>query len=132
MNESAIENALGQRLATLTPARPIVWPNKDAPAGIAKPYMIFDPVRVGRTDATIAGGAAIARGYVVVTVVAPVDAFSGPALTVADGIAALFPYGLRISSAAGRITIIKPPEILRAFRDGPDWRQPVRIDYEAS
>jgi hypothetical protein len=62
-------------------------------------------------------------------VVSETDAWANDALNIAEEVAAVFPYGQRLAN--GQITIKKPPQIEQAFRDGPDWRTPVRVDYEA-
>lgn len=127
---AAIETALGQRLATMPGAPPIVWPNKAADP--ARPYVVFDHVPVDAEDRTIAGGATEQLGYVVITVVAPIDRFATEAATLADQIAARFSFALRLTAGSGQVVITKPPAVLRPFRDGDDWRQPVRVDYRAA
>lgn len=127
----AISNALGQRLATLTPERTIGWPNKDVPAGTALPYLIFDFVPVSRTEGTIKGGHAISRGFAQVTVMAAQNAFATSATTIAENVAALFPFGLRLTVTGGKVLINQPPEVQQGYPDGPHWRVPVRIPYEA-
>lgn len=128
----AISNALGQRLATLTPERTIGWPNKDVPAGTALPYLIFDFVPVSRTDDTLKGGHAISRGFAQVTVMAAQNAFATEATTIAESVAALFPFGLRLTASGGATVLVsQPPEVQQGYPDGPHWRVPVRIPYEA-
>jgi hypothetical protein len=90
-------------------------------------------VRVNRRDATIVGTDPISLGFAQVTIVAEVDKFSTSAVRLADDVAARFPMGLRLNvSGGGVIVIIQPPSVLQGFRDGPDWRVPVRIEYEAA
>lgn len=130
MNEVDIANALGQRLAASPSLGTIVWENKDASP--ARPYLNFEIVRVARRGQALASDVPISRGYVMVTVVADVDEFATSATQLADSVAARFEYGLRLSITGGTVVIISPPTILQGFRDGPDWRVPVRIDYEAA
>jgi hypothetical protein len=131
MNEVAIANAIGQRLAAAPSLGTIVWENKDATP--ARPYLQFELVRVNRRNLTIESSAPVSRGFAVVTIVADVDKFATSATQIADSVAARFPFGLRLPiSGGGVVVIIQPPSILQGFRDGPDWRVPVRIEYEAA
>lgn len=131
MTPVEIEKALGQRLAAMPNVPTIVWPNQDA--NPPRPFLLFQHVPVTRADATLDGAGETARGYALVTVVTDrnVDTFATPANALAGSVMAQFAYGLRLSMAAGEITINKPPEALAGYRDGPDWRAPVRVDYVA-
>jgi len=131
ITDTAISNALGQRLATLSPSLTIGWPNKDVPAGTAHPYLIFDHVPVSRRDDTLGGGGEIVRGFAQVTVMAKIGNFATGATTIADSIAALFPYTLRLPVTGGEITISQPPEVQQGYPDGAHWRVPVKIPYFA-
>lgn len=131
MNEADIANAIGQRLAASPSLGTIVWENKDATP--ARPYLQFEVVRVNRRELTLSAGAPVSRGYVLVTIVADIDKFATSATQKADDVAARFPFGQRLDiSGGGQIVVISPPSVLQGFRDGPDWRVPVRIDYEAA
>jgi hypothetical protein len=129
MTEEDISNALGQRLVAVLPATTVVFENRDGLP--ANPYVAAEDVRVSTTDDTLTGGFKISRGFLQATVVTEAGIFANPALQIADEIAAGFNYGDRISITDGVILITKPPAIGQGFRDGPDWRVPVRIDYEA-
>jgi hypothetical protein len=131
MNEADIANAIGQRLAASPLIGTIVFENKDATP--ARPYLQFEIVRVNRRDPTINATAPISRGFALVTIVAEVDKFATSATQIADTVSARFPKGLRLNvSGGGVVVIIEPPSVLQGFRDGPDWRVPVRIEYEAA
>ena len=132
ITDTAISNALGQRLATLSPALTIGWPNKDVPTGTPHPYLIFAHVPVSRTDSTLTGGGTIVRGFAQITIMSDIGVFSTAATTIADSIASLFPYTLRLPVTGGTITINNPPEVQQGYPDGPHWRVPVRIPYSAS
>ncbi len=132
ITDTDISNALGQRLATLSPALPIGWPNKDVPAGTPHPYLIFDHVPVSRTDDTLKGGVEIVRGFIQIAIMSEIGVFATGASAIADSIRALFPYALRLPVTGGSITIIDPAEVQQGYPDGPHWRVPVRIPYEAS
>lgn len=129
MTEEDISNALCQALIYGLPGRTIILENRN---GIPqKPYIAAEIVRVSTTDDTLAGGFKISRGFMQATVVIEAGNLANEALHLADHIAAVFPYGRRISIPDGVILINKPPAVGQGFRDGPDWRLPVRIDYEA-
>jgi hypothetical protein len=154
MKEADIANVLGKRLAnnfTLIVSEggealedpsaqafwaiqnmniPIAWENKDA--DYPRPYIRFEVVRVNRRELNIAPGNPVSRGYAVLTIVADVDTFATPANALADQVAERFPFGLRLAiPEGGTLVVISPASVLQGFRDGPDWRVPVRVDYEA-
>ena len=132
ITDTDISNALGQRLATLTPALTIGWPNRDVPTGTPHPYLIFTHVPVSRTDSTLTGGGTIVRGFAQITIMSEIGVFSTAATTIADSISSLFPYTLRLPVTGGTITINNPPEVQQGYPDGPHWRVPVRVPYSAS
>ena len=129
MTEGEISEALCRRLVEALPQYSVLQENRDNLP--AQPYLITEIVRVSKTDATLAGGKPVHRGYLQVTVVSETDAFNAEGLAIAEEAAAVFPYALRIPAGDGEIVIQKPPQVEQAFRDGPDWRTPVRVDYEA-
>jgi hypothetical protein len=132
ISNTAIANVLGQRLQTLVPELAIAWPNKDLPAGTTHPYLVFDHVPVSRTDDTLSGGVPISRGFLMVTVMSEIGTFASTATDTAEDVAALYPYALRFAVTGGTITITNPPEVMQGYPDGPHWRTPVKINYEAS
>lgn len=129
MTPDDIETALGQRLAAISPAQTTVWQNSDE--NPARPFLFFQHVPLSRTDATLDGLGETQIGYVDVAVVIDRNTFTTPANIIAAAVMAQFAYGLSLAAGTGRITINKPPEVLRGYRDGPDWRLPVRINYVA-
>lgn len=129
MTEEDISDALGQALVAGMPQYTVVVENRDSVP--AKPYIAFEIVRVSTTDDTLRGGFKISRGFMQATVVAEAGEFANPSLRIADLIAAGFPYGTRLTIPDGTVLITKPPAVGQGFRDGPDWRTPVRVDYEA-
>jgi len=152
ITDTAISNALGQRLAALTPALTIGWPNEDVPTGTPHPYLIFTHVPVSRTDSTLTGGGTIVRGFAQISIMSEIGLSTTASMVrsksivgadgngillpsvgaIANSIAALFPYTLRLPVTGGSITIIDPPEVQQGYPDGPHWRVPVRIPYSAS
>lgn len=130
MDEADISQTLGQRLAGMTDCPPIAWENKDASP--ARPYLAVEMVRVSRRAPGLSGGAVIARGFMQVTVVTAVDKWAYPAERLAQQVADRFPKALRLAGpSGGYVTVTEAPDIKQGYRDGPDWRVPVQIDYWA-
>lgn len=134
MTFQQIEAALGQRLAALSPAYPIAWPNKDydPKASGAVPYIEFRHVPSARTDDSIDATLTVQTGIVLLTVVVNRDGFSNQANTIAQAIANQFEYGLRLDAGDGGVLITKPSELATGFADGVYWRQPVRVNYRSA
>ncbi len=128
MTDAEIANLLKARLGENT-ALPVAWPNDKAPA--AKPYLAVSITRVSTTDPTLDGTSKMQRGRFLVAVVIDEGVAEDTANTKADAIAALFPYGLRLTGL-GQITIVKPPHVSSGYPMGPSWRVPVIIDFTAS
>ena len=123
-----IEQAIGERLKA-TPGIPdIVWQNQDA--NPERPFVFMQHVPTARSDVTGDGGGEQATGYFTATVVIAENQYTTPALVIAEAIMAQFPYTLKISAGSGNVSIYQPPHTENGFRDGPDWRVPVRIDYQ--
>lgn len=127
MTEAEISDALCGRIKDNLPARRVIWENRDAIP--QRPYIVLEVVRLPPIDRTTDGSLKTRRGYVQATVVSEVDEFANPGLLISGEIEALFPKG-QIVIGGNAITIKNPPHISQGFRDGPDWRTPVRIDYE--
>lgn len=127
---TAIETAFGQRIA-MPEILPIVWPNRAVSP--EKPYIAVQHVPTTRSAPAISGtGAIVARGYFVATVIAETNTFATEASGKADEIAARFPMGLRLTVDGRVMQIVQPAQFLAALRDGADWRQPVRIEYQVT
>lgn len=129
VNQTEITKALGERLDAGT-AVTIAWENNDASPAL--PYLQVEFVPVAPSDPTLAGGDAVYPGYMMVYVNSDRDAFATPALAIADAVAALFPYALTLTTASGKVVVTAPPRIMQAYRDGANWRTPVRVDYRAA
>ena len=133
MTENDISKALGNHLQAMSGILPIYWENQDIPLKTARPYLVTQVVRVSRRELSLAGsGGLIARGFMQVTVIADLDKWATPAMTIADNIAAHFRKGTKLTENGGIVTILDAPDILPALRDGSDWSVNVQCDYEAS
>lgn len=129
MTEALIEAALLSALTAALPTARIIRENRDGVP--AKPWIAAEVVRVSRLDDTLVGSFPRARGFLQATVVTEAGLGTSDALTLATTIATAFPMGKRMTITGGVVIIWKPPFIDQGFRDGPTWRLPVRIDYEA-
>lgn len=127
MTDADVQAAIGQALAAVSVLPAIVWPNKDATPAL--PYLVFDPVPVGRISRTLAGASETASGYVLVTVVSKQNEFATIAQAIAQTIVNAFPRGLRITTTGGKVLINQPTRIMQAYDDGTHWRTPVRVEY---
>lgn len=128
ISQEEIEIELGKYLAAMDGVPAIAWQNKDIDP--ARPFLATDHVPGSRTDPTLDGEGETVTGQFMVYVVIERGKFTKAANALADKVLQRFKYGTLISLSIGGILIVKPPEVLTGYRDGPDWRVPVRIDYE--
>lgn len=129
MTDAEIVKALGLRLHGLH--YKIVWED-DAPGLPDLPYLTFELVPTGRIDDTLDGSGALFTGYAQVTVVTKLGEKAIRARDIAEDVAATFPMTLTIATPTGLVTIIRATDVRQGFRDGPNWRIPVRVYYEAA
>ena len=122
-----IEIALYQHLAGMLGVPPIAWPKKDA--NPVRPFLAVDHIPGSRDDPTLDGTGETVIGQLHVSVVVGENQFVTSANALADRVMARFAYKTRISFASGVALVTKPPEVLAGYKDGPDFRVPVRVDY---
>lgn len=128
ISQEEIEIELGKYLAAMDDVPEIAWQNKDVDP--ARPFLAADHVPGPRTDPTLDGTGETVTGQLMIYVVTERGTFTKPANILADKVMQRFKYMTLIPLAEGAILVVKPPETLPGYRDGPDWRTPVRIDYE--
>lgn len=108
-----------------------------------RPFVLIDHVPTEWTDRTVTGGSTVASGYVDASVVfSLIPGANIPAVNarssrpsandLADAIIAAFPKGRRIDVGFWCLVISEPskPVARGGFKDGADWRVPVRITYQ--
>ena len=122
-----IEIELCKHLEGMTDAPEIAWQNKDIDP--ARPFLAADHLPGSRTDPTLDGTGETVIGQLMVYAVIEGNTFTKPANLLADKVINRFKYRTLIPLTNGGILIVKPPEALPGYKDGPDWRVPVRIDY---
>ena len=104
----------------------IVSPNSDTAPN--KPYLILDLVPMEKFRRGLGNARKVSRGFVQVTVVTETNEPVVDSMAIGTSVAAVFPKGLRETD---ELLILQEPVVEKGYRDGPDWRTPVRIDYEA-
>lgn len=133
MNTKDIRNGLKERLAGAGLSPAVVWPNVEPNNPPSTPYFELSTQLIDRQGGTLKGGQ-IVREVANFSVIVVTEEGQGEdaALDLADAVAALFPEGQRFNITGGQILIPRPPSIRGGFKDGPDWRTPVVIRYEAT
>lgn len=122
-----IETAINQYLAGMVGAPTIAWPNKDA--NPTRPFLTIDHMPGSRDDPTLDGTGETVTGQIHISAVVQENQFTTLANALADKVMSRFAYKTRITFADGVILVTKPPEALPGYKDGPDYRVPVRVDY---
>jgi len=130
MNMDDIEQAIGERLLTLSPAPAVAWPNKSYSGAV--PYVEFRHVPNGILNETIDGSFSRMQGIFLLTVVTERDKFTAEANTIAWSIVELFSIGLRLAVPGGYLVVSQSTDVAPGFVDGVYWRVPVRVFYVTS
>lgn len=108
---------------------PIVFEAEDTIP--TRPYITLQIVRLPPRAVMLETHDGVTPQYLQATVVTETGKFATQGLQIAKDIASLYPFGLRLSVGSGHeATVNSIPFIETGFRDGPDWRTPVRINYE--
>jgi hypothetical protein len=126
IDENEIMQAVGEIIIASGQFPRIVWANKDSIP--ARPYLALSLVPTGVTDDTMAKSLPVWRGFLSATIVTGLDEFetAGRALQVQLG--NLFPAAMRVTMASGRRLLVPDhPQTLPPYRDGTDYRLPIRI-----
>jgi hypothetical protein len=127
INHGDIENAFGQRLAAMTDCPPVAWENRDMDE--ARPLLIVTHNPVSRIDPTSAGGMVQQSGFFEVSILTAWGEFKTASNALADQIINRFPKALRLALSNGGQLVILSAQPMVGYRDGVDYRQPVRIGY---
>ncbi len=126
MTEQEIYEALSARLVDNAPPMKLVPPNQDDVP--VKPYLTLDVVPTRRENKSLNGGIEMAMGFCQITLVSETNEDESQVLAMAQQIAGAFPHRLRVTP---ELLLVDPPMIQNGYRDGPDWRTPIRINYLA-
>lgn len=126
MNDADIYDLFKARIEAAPLYMSIVPPNCDTLP--KKPYLLIDVTTIGRSNRSLSGGIEKAEGICQVTLVSETDEDELASNKEAQKIKDLFPYGLRMGN---EVLVSSPSEIKQGYRDGPDWRTPVHIEYRA-
>ena len=110
-------------------ALPMVWAGQSADP--ERPFIFYQRIVSLRRDRTLDNTGQIEEGYLSISVVDEFGKFGVRSEQLAGEIAALYPRGSVLPFAGGVITLFEWPVLVQAYRDGPDWRQPMRVNYVA-
>ena len=107
---------------------PVVRENSD---GIPdRPYVVLQVVRIKPQALTNEAHVSVRRGYLIATVVTEAGTLAKQGDDIGDEIAEILPFAHTIDVGSRVLTVNNIPYVDIGFRDGNDWRTPVRIDYE--
>lgn len=126
MNDADIYELFKARIVAAPLYMSVVPPNCDTLP--QKPYLLIDVTTINRSNRSLSGGIEKAEGICQVTLVSETDEDEMASNVEAQKIKDLFPYGLRMGN---EVLVTKPTDIKQAYRDGPDWRTPIHIEYLA-
>lgn len=126
MNDADIYELFKARIVAAPLYMSVVPPNCDTLP--QKPYLLIDVTTINRSNRSLSGGIEKAEGTCQVTLVSETDEDEMASNVEAQKIKDLFPYGLRMGN---EVLVTKPTDIKQAYRDGPDWRTPIHIEYLA-
>lgn len=124
ISTSEILKLIGQPLTGL--GLNIAWPNEDT--DYSTPFLAVDHVPVSAINQTLDTSPFVA-GFVQVTHISAAGVYSTAGNDAADAIAALYPAGLRLSGNSGFLVIMEPALVEQGYRDGSNWRVPIKITY---
>ena len=131
MKRSDINTALKARLATGGTGLSGTWPNVDPQGPVSRPFFEVQFPAQNRNGDYLSADVVRETGSMAVIVVVSGGTGEDAANDYAEAVSDLFPQSLRIAFTNGEITIEQPVDIRGGFRDGPDWRVPVIVQYSA-
>lgn len=125
-----ISEAIQRRLTDSALPYPVIFESSDNIP--ERPYIALQVVRLKPVAVMLEEHDGVYPQFMQATVVTETGKFATEGQTIGDEIAALFPFGTRITvdTDGHEITVNDIPFVESGFRDGFDWRTPVRIDYE--
>lgn len=124
MTEEEIYNLFSQRLVDANLLMKIVPPNMDDEP--VKPYLLLDLIPILRGNRSLSGGVETSEGFCQITLVSETNEGISDVKAKAEEVAGVFPHRFRL----GDLILPDPPMIERGYRDGPDWRTPIRVNYQ--
>lgn len=130
----SISKALGQRLEDANLGYQISWPNKRSENRLKVPYLIYEFISTSRQDRSLAGGSAITRGYLQISVVTKEGGFETEGREIAEAVADIFDRANPAKAAiidSGLKIKMGDSQVLRSYSDSVNWRTPVRINFTA-
>ncbi len=126
INAAEIEKAVAAviRVSGLFPR--VAWANKDLPQ--VRPYLVVAVVPVSVDDSTLSQGLPVWTGMLMISAVTEVNTLEGPGQALLKQAGDLFTAGARITLDSGKKLICGHPNPLPPYRDGTNYRLPLRIN----
>lgn len=131
MKRKDINNALKARLATGGTGLNGTWPNVDPQGPVTRPFFEVQFPAQNRNGEFLSADVTRETGRIAVVIVTEAGGGEDAANDYAEAVSDLFAQALRLPLTGGEITIEQPADIRAGFRDGPDWRVPVIIQFSA-
>lgn len=130
IDENEISEAIQRVLVDADLGYPITFEGEDEVP--ERPYITLQIVRLQPNVVMLEEHDGVLPQYLQVLVVTETGKFATRGLNIAAQVKALYPFGLRLPVGSGghELTVNSIPFIETGFRDGFDWRIPIRIDYE--
>lgn len=126
IDENEILLAVGQIITGSAIFPRIVWANKDSIP--ERPYLALSLVPVQVTDDTLGLSLPVWSGFLSATVVTGLDEYDTAGKALLKQLGDLFPGASRIAMATGQQLLVSAhPQPLPPYRDGADYRLPIRI-----
>lgn len=125
-----VTNAVQKRIYDSLIEYPIIYEGEDSVP--ERPYIALQIVRLKPTAVMLEPHDGYHPAFLQATVVTEFGHFATEGQDIGDEIVKLFRFGTRITidTEGHELTVNDIPFVETGFRDGMDWRTPVRIDYE--
>ena len=131
MKRKDINNAIKAQLETGGTGLTGTWPNVDPQGPVERPFFEVQFPAQNRNGDFLSADVTRETGRMAIVIVTEAGTGEDAASDYAEAVSDLFPQALRIPFTGGEITIEQPADIRGGFRDGPDWRVPVIVQYSA-
>lgn len=127
IDEQVIMQAIATALHGQSEAFPrVLW--DDTAETPERPFLAVSLVRGPVADDTLAQGLPVWTGFVIGAGVAPANGQERASMALGTAFGNLFAAGTRFAMSDGRKLLVNgQPEAIGGYRDGPDWRYPVRV-----
>ena len=132
MSALKIKAALEIALASITPALITVFENADYVPVTGTPYQRVNIMSIEPENPTFGDNFRRERGIFQVSLMYPLNAGAGTAITQAELIRQKFYRGATFVNAGVTVTIERTPEVSAGYVDVDRWRVPVKVRFYAN